>query len=48
LNGKEVFVKVVGNMPKENTKDIIRLNKYSARKLKIRDKITRVKLEYHK
>lgn len=47
INNKEVFVKVVGNLPQENTKEIIKLNKYAARKLRIRDKITRVKLEYH-
>lgn len=49
MNDKEIYVKVVGNIPgqKAHNNEIIRLSKFAARQLKIRDQYTRVKLSYY-
>jgi len=48
MNNKEVYVKVVGNIPNSGqTNEIIRLSKFAAKQLKIKDQITRVKLSYY-
>jgi len=47
LTGKQVYVKVVGNLPKnEHSNEIIKLSKFAAKQLKIRDQLTRVRLNY--
>jgi LysM repeat protein len=48
MNGQVVYVKVVGNLSDNNAQsnEIIKLSKYTAKKLKIRDQITRVRLNY--
>lgn len=48
MNGEFVFVKVVGNLPEDasQSNELIKLSKYTAKKLKIRDQLTRVKLNY--
>lgn len=50
LNNKTVYVKVVGNLPKDDQKlkPIIEMTKYSAKQLGLRDKFFLVKLAYHK
>lgn len=49
MNDKQVYVKVVGNLGEENsqTNEIIKLSKYTAKQLKIRDQLTRVRLSYN-
>ncbi|HPD64574.1 MAG TPA: LysM peptidoglycan-binding domain-containing protein [Bacteroidia bacterium] len=48
LNDKQVYVKVVGNLPaNEHSNEIIKLSKFAAKQLKIRDQFTRVRLSYH-
>jgi LysM repeat protein len=48
MNGTSVFVKVVGNLDEDDSQsnEIIKLSKYTAKKLKIRDQLTRVRLNY--
>jgi LysM repeat protein len=50
LNNKSVYVKVVGNLPKDDQKlkPIIEITKYSAKQLGLKDKFFLVKLSYHK
>jgi LysM repeat protein len=49
-NNKTVFVKVVGNLPKDDQKlkPIIEISKYSAKQLGLKDKFFLVKLAYFK
>lgn len=48
LNDKQIYVKVVGNLPaNEHSNEIIKLSKFAAKQLKIRDQLTRVRLSYH-
>jgi LysM repeat protein len=49
-NNKTVFVKVVGNLPKDEQKlkPIIEITKYSAKQLGLKDQFFLVKLAYHK
>jgi len=47
MNDKQIYVKVVGNLPKnEHSNEIIKLSKFAAKQLKLRDQFTRVKLSY--
>lgn len=50
LNNKTVYVKVVGNLPKDDQKlkPVIEITKYSAKQLGLKDKYFLVKLAYHK
>ena len=49
LTHKELYVKVVGTIPTSQgqSNEIIRLSKYAAKQLKIKDQITRVKVSYY-
>jgi len=47
MNDKQIYVKVVGNLPKnEHSNEIIKLSKFAAKQLKLRDQLTRVRLSY--
>jgi len=50
LNNKTVYVKVVGNLPKDEQKlkPIIEISKFSAHQIGLKDKFFLVKLAYHK
>ncbi len=46
ITKKSTFVKVVGNLPK-GSKEIIKISKYSAKQIGLKDKMSRVKLLYY-
>ncbi|MEA3496656.1 MAG: LysM peptidoglycan-binding domain-containing protein [Bacteroidota bacterium] len=46
ITEKSTFVKVVGNLPK-GSKEIIKISKYSAKQIGLKDKMSRVKLLYY-
>lgn len=48
MNGNSIYVKVVGHLDNDGSQsnEIIKVSRYTAKKLKIRDQLTRVRLNY--